>query len=68
MLAHPKTLVLTVGQDAQRMGRVAVQQALRAVRGQQIAQFDTYIPTSEFTSDNPQGLRTWLAAHKGGLP
>ncbi|MCW3014427.1 MAG: hypothetical protein JWO02_1519 [Solirubrobacterales bacterium] len=68
MLAQPKTLVLTVGQDAQRMGRVAVQQALRAIRGQQIAQFDTYIPTTEFTSDNPQGLRTWLAAHKDGLP
>lgn len=68
MLAQPKTLVLTVGQDAQRMGRVAVQQALRAVRGQQIAQFDTYISTTEFTSDNPQGLRTWLAAHKDGLP
>ena len=68
MLAQPKTLVLTVGQDAQRMGRVAVQQALRAVRGQQIAQFVTYISTTEFTSDNPQGLRTWLAAHKDGLP
>ena len=68
MLAQPKTLVLTVGQDAQRMGRVAVQQALRAVRGQQIAHFDTYILTTEFTSDNPQGLRTWLAAHKDGLP
>jgi ABC-type sugar transport system substrate-binding protein len=68
MLAQPKTLVLTVGQDAQGMGRVAVQQALRAVRGQQIAQFDTYIPTTEFTSDNRQGLLTWLAAHKDGLP
>jgi simple sugar transport system substrate-binding protein len=68
MLAQPKTLVLTVGQDAQRMGRVAVQQALRAVRGQQIAQFDTYIPTTEFTSDDRQGLLTWLAAHKDGLP
>ena len=68
MLAQPKTLVLTVGQDAQRMGRVAVEQALRAVRGQQIARFDTYISTTEFTSDNPQGLRTWLAAHKDGLP
>jgi ABC-type sugar transport system substrate-binding protein len=68
MLAQPRTMVLTVGQDAQRMGRVAVEQALRAVRGQPIAQFDTYIPTTEFTSDNPQGLRTWLAAHKDGLP
>jgi sugar transport system substrate-binding protein len=68
MLAQPKTFVLTVGQDAQRMGRVAVQQALRAVRGQQIAQFDTYISTTEFTSDNPHGLRTWLGAHKDGLP
>src|SRR6201994_425412 len=68
MLAQPNTLVLTVGQDPQRMGRAAVQQALRAVRGQQIAQFDTFIPTTEFTSDDPQGLRTWLAAHKDGLP
>jgi simple sugar transport system substrate-binding protein len=68
MLAQPKTLVLTVGQDPQRMGRVAVQQALRAVRGQQITQFDTYISTTEFTSDNPQELRAWLAAHKDGLP
>ena len=39
------------------MGRVAVQQALRAVRGQQIMKFDTYISTTEFTSDNPQGIR-----------
>jgi simple sugar transport system substrate-binding protein len=68
MLAQPKTLVLTVGQDAQRMGRVAVQQALRAVRGQQNAQSDTFIPTTEFTSDSRQGLLTWLAAHKDGLP
>jgi sugar transport system substrate-binding protein len=68
MLALPKTLVLTVGQDPQRMGRVAVQQALRAVRGQQITQFDTYIATTEFTSDDPQGLRTWLATHRDGLP
>jgi|tagenome__1003787_1003787.scaffolds.fasta_scaffold20710276_2 ABC-type sugar transport system substrate-binding protein len=64
MLAQRKTLVLTVGQGAQRMRRVAVQQALRAVRGEQIAQFDTYISTREFTSANPQGLRSWLAAHK----
>ena len=67
MLAQPKTLVLTVGQDAKRMGRVAVQQALRAVRGQQIAQFDTYIPTTAFTSDNPQGLR-YLAGGPPGRP
>jgi ABC-type sugar transport system substrate-binding protein len=68
MLAQPKTLVLTVGQDPQRMGRVAVQQALRAVRGQRISPFETYIPTTEFTSDNRQRLLTWLAAHKDGLP
>jgi ABC-type sugar transport system substrate-binding protein len=68
MLAQPKTLVLTVGQDAQRMGRVATQQALRAVRGEQNARFDSYIPTTEFTSDDRQGLLAWLAAHKDGLP
>ena len=68
MLAEPKRLVLTVGQDAQRMGRVAVQQALRAVEGRHNAQFDTYIPTTEFTSGNRQQLLTWLEAHKDGLP
>jgi ABC-type sugar transport system substrate-binding protein len=68
MLAHPETLVLTVGQEPQRMGRVAVQQALRAARGEQGAQFETYIPTTEFTSDDRRGILTWLAAHKDGLP
>jgi len=68
MLAQPETLVLTVGQDPQRMGRVAVQEALRAVRGKQGAQFETYIPTTEFTSDDRSGLRTWLTAHNDGLP
>jgi ABC-type sugar transport system substrate-binding protein len=68
MLAQPETLVLTVGQDPQRMGRVAVQEALRAVRGEQNAQFETYIPTTEFTSDYRRGILTWLAAHKDRLP
>jgi len=68
MLAQPETVVLTVGQDPQRMGRVAVQEALRAVRGKQGAQFETYIPTTEFTSDDRSGLRAWLAVHKDGLP
>jgi ABC-type sugar transport system substrate-binding protein len=68
MLTRPKTLVLTVGQDAQRMGRVAVHQALLAIGGKRITQFNTYIPTTEFTSDNAQGIHTWLDAHKDGLP
>ncbi len=68
MLAQPNTLVLTVGQDAQRMGRVAVQQALREVRGQHNARFDTFIPTTEFTSEDRQAVLAWLAAHKDGLP
>jgi simple sugar transport system substrate-binding protein len=68
MLSQPKTLVLTVGQDPQRMGRVAVQEALSAARGEQSAQFETYIPTTEFTSEDRRGLLAWLAAHKDGLP
>jgi hypothetical protein len=67
MLAQPKTLVLTVGQDAQRMGRVAVQQALRAIRGQHIAHLDTYIPTTEFTKRQPAGTPD-LAGRPQGRP
>jgi sugar transport system substrate-binding protein len=68
MLAQPETLVLTVGQDPQRMGRVAVREALRAVRGEQSPKFETYIPTTKFSSDDRRGILTWLAAHKDGLP
>jgi simple sugar transport system substrate-binding protein len=68
MLARPETLVLTVGQDPQRMGHVAVQEALGAVRGKQNARFETYIPTTEFTSDHRRGILTWLADHRDGLP
>jgi sugar transport system substrate-binding protein len=69
MLAHPQTLVLTVGQDPQRMGRVAVQEALSALRGNPSpAPFEIYIPTTEFTSEDRRGVLSWLAAHRDGLP
>jgi ABC-type sugar transport system substrate-binding protein len=68
MLAEPETLVLTVGQDPQRMGRVAVREALRAARGEKTSQFETYIPTTEFTSEDRGAVQAWLTAHRDGLP
>jgi ABC-type sugar transport system substrate-binding protein len=68
MLSNPDTLIATNGQQPQEMGKVAVEMALKAIKGEKNDTYLTNVPTELFTSTNPDGINAWLAAHADGIP
>lgn len=68
LIEKPDTLLVTNAQDPQQMGRVAVQQALKLVHGEKIAEFTTFIPAKVYASSDSASVQGWLDAHADGIP
>ena len=68
LLTQPDTLIATNGQQPQQMGKVAVQMALKAIKGDKNDTYLTNVPTELFLSSDPDQINTWLKAHADGIP
>lgn len=68
LVSDPDVLILTNGQDPQAMGKLAVEQALAAIRGEKPAQFKITTPTTIFKSSDQGGVKEWLTTHADGIP
>lgn len=67
-ISNPDVLIASNGQDAQAMGRGAVTQALKAIRGETVDEYLTTIPTHMFEASNADDVNAWLEAHADGIP
>jgi len=68
LLGNGNILVATDAQNPQLMGRLAMQLALKAAGRRTTSSSTTLVPSRVYTSSAPRDVRTWLAAHKDGLP
>lgn len=67
-VSDPDILIATNGQDAQAMGRGAVTQALKAIKGEKAGTYLTTIPTTIFEASDLTKVKEWLTAHSDGIP
>lgn len=65
MIADPNgAIVWTTGQDPFNMGRVGVEAALEAARGQEIKDFYQYTPSPTYSKDKPEEAKKYIDEHQ----
>lgn len=67
-VSNPDVLIASNGQDAQAMGREAVNQALQAIAGKPATKFLTTIPTQMYQASDQAAVKAWISAHADGIP
>lgn len=67
-ISKPKVLIASNGQDAQAMGRGAVEQAIHAIKGEKVKTYLTTVPTQMFESSKSDAVNEWMKTHANGIP